>query len=142
MNLSSALSEPMPGISPDVYGEADFKAIAEIVYASSGNVLPKGKAMLVYSRLAPLVRASGVGTFANYIGLIRSDPAKQARTVAALTTNHTFFYRESHHFDHFEQQVRPTVLRKLAAGKPVRNAARKTRPQTLRIARSKLSRRL
>lgn len=110
----------MPGISPEVYGEADFRAIAEIVYASSGNVLPKGKAMLVYSRIAPLVRESGCATFANYIAMIRTDMAQQARAVAALTTNHTFFYRESHHFDHFEMQVRPALLRKLGAGKPVR----------------------
>ena len=31
-----------------------------------GIVLPTGKAMLVYSRLAPLVRESGCGTFAAY----------------------------------------------------------------------------
>lgn len=124
--MSLAASRPqtmpqqVPGISPAVYGETDFRAIAEIVYASSGNVLPKGKAMLVYSRIAPLVRESGTATFANYIALIRSDPVQQARAVAALTTNHTFFYRESHHFDYFEQQVRPAILRKLAGGEPVR----------------------
>jgi chemotaxis protein methyltransferase CheR len=120
MSLSAAMISTMPGISPDIYGDADFRAIAEIVYRSSGNVLPKGKAMLVYSRIAPLVRESGTGTFANYIALIRSDAAQQARAVAALTTNHTFFYRESHHFDFFEQQVRPMILRKLTAGTPVR----------------------
>ncbi len=120
MNLATAFATPMPGISPEVYGESDFRAISEIVYASSGNVLPKGKAMLVYSRIAPLVRESGCGTFANYVAMIRTDLVQQARTVAALTTNHTFFYRESHHFDHFEQQVRPALLRKLGAGKPVR----------------------
>jgi chemotaxis protein methyltransferase CheR len=120
MSLAAVLSQSMPGISPAVYGEADFRAISEIVYASSGNVLPKGKAMLVYSRIAPLVRESGCGTFANYVEMIRNDPVQQARAVAALTTNHTFFYREAHHFEFFEQQVRPEILRKLAAGKPVR----------------------
>lgn len=120
MNLVAAFSQSMPGISPEIYGETDFRAISELVYASSGNVLPKGKAMLVYSRIAPLVRESGCGTFANFITMIRSDPAQQDRVVAALTTNHTFFYRESHHFDHFEMEVRPALLRKLGAGKPVR----------------------
>lgn len=110
----------MPGISPGVYGEADFRAISEIVYANSGNVLPKGKMMLVYSRIAPLVRESGCGTFSAYVDMIRANPAQLARAVAALTTNHTFFYRESHHFDHFEQQVRPVIVRKMLAGQPVR----------------------
>lgn len=120
MNVATAFREPLPGISPEIYGEADFRALAEIIYASSGNVLPDGKAMLVYSRLSPLVRETGCATFANFVELIRSDLEMQDRAVAALTTNHTFFYRESHHFDHFESKVRPDLVRKLESGKPVR----------------------
>jgi len=120
VNFAAAFNKPMPGISPEVYGEADFRAVAEIVYASSGNVLPDGKAMLVYSRLAPLVRETGSGTFATFVELMRNDLNMQDRAVAALTTNHTFFYRESHHFDHFESKVRPDLVRQLECGKPVR----------------------
>ncbi len=120
MNAAVAFSEPMPGISPDVYGVEDFRKVARIVYDHAGIVLPDGKAMLVYSRLAPLVRESGCGTFANYIELVRSDFAEESRAVAALTTNHTFFFRESHHFDHFAQEVRPGLIRALEAGQPVR----------------------
>ena len=120
MNAAIAFDEPMPGISPDVYGERDFFAVAEIVHAHAGIMLPAGKAMLVYSRLAPLVREAGCGTFANYIARIREDRTEQARAVAALTTNHTFFYREAHHFEHFEREVRPALLRKLQARQPVR----------------------
>ena len=120
MSLDAATSQTMPGISREVYGDDDFRAIAEIVYASSGNVLPQGKVMLVYARIAPLVRESGSVTFANYITMIRADPVQHARAVAALTTNHTFFYRESHHFEFFEAQVRPLILRKIEAGEPVR----------------------
>ena len=116
MTQPAALAERMPGISPEVYNDADFRAIAEIVYASSGNVLPRGKAMLVYSRIAPLVRESGCGTFANYVGLIRTDAEQQERAVAALTTNHTFFYREAHHFEHFESHVRPDMVQALERG--------------------------
>ena len=120
MSLDAATSQTMPGISREVYGDDDFRAIAEIVYASSGNVLPQGKVMLVYARIAPLVRESGSVTFANYITMIRADPVQHARAVAALTTNHTFFYRESHHFEFFEARVRPMILRKIEAGEPVR----------------------
>ncbi len=120
MSIDAAFCAELPGISPDIYGAADFKAVAEIVYASSGNVLPQGKAMLVYSRLAPLVREAACGTFSNYIARIRTDNTEQARAVAALTTNHTFFYREAHHFEHFEQRVRPGMIRDLEDGAPVR----------------------
>lgn len=120
MSALSASNDVIPGVSPDIYGAADFAEIAKIVYGVAGIVLPQGKAMLVYSRLAPLVRSSGCITFAKYIELIHSDQAELNKTVAALTTNHTFFYREAHHFDHLREHVRPVVLQKLRNREPVR----------------------
>jgi chemotaxis protein methyltransferase CheR len=118
--LASVLAEPMPGISPDVYGPDDFRKVAELAYASAGIVLESGKAMLVYSRWAPLVRESGCGTFSAYIEYIKNHPAEQTRAIGALTTNHTFFYREPHHFEHFSREVRPTLIRRLQDGQPAR----------------------
>lgn len=120
MNIAAALSSEMPGVSPGVYGAHDFRAIAEIVHDTAGIVLPAGKSMLVYSRIAPLVRESGCGTFSDYVTLIRNDAVERNRTVFALTTNHTYFYREAHHFEHFAATVRPTLLSRLDANIPVR----------------------
>lgn len=115
-----AAIKPIPGVSPDIYGPADFSAVAEIVYATAGIVLPQGKAMLVYSRLAPLVRQAGCVTFGRYVELMRADGEELNRAVAALTTNHTFFYREAHHFEHLRREARPGLMAKLAQGQPVR----------------------
>lgn len=117
---AQAQAETIPGISPGVYGIADFEAIREIAHSDAGIVLPPGKAMLVYSRLAPLVRNTGSGTFAAYVSLIERDGDERQRAICALTTNHTFFYREAHHFNHFEQEVRPGMLRALEAGRSAR----------------------
>lgn len=111
---------PFPGISEFVYSARDFAAVRELVYESSANVLPPNKSTLVYSRLAPLVRASGLGTFALYIGKLKTDDAERHKAVCALTTNHTAFFREDHHFDHFRETVRPQILAKIAAGQSVR----------------------
>lgn len=119
-SLAAAFAEELPGVSPDVYDARDFRAIAELVNAEAGIVLPPGKAMLVYSRIAPRVRNTGCGTFAAYIDLVRRDPEERYRAVAALTTNHTFFHRESHHFEHFASEVRPAMVRALDAGQPAR----------------------
>lgn len=116
MTSGTAIIEMMPGISPGIYDAKDFQDIADIVYAEAGIVLPAWKAMLVYSRIAPLVRNSGSGTFAAYIRLLNADPGELRRAIGALTTNHTFFFREAHHFAHFAQEVRPTMLRALNAG--------------------------
>jgi len=111
---------PFPGISAQVYSRADFEAVRDIVYDIAGIVLPAGKATLVYSRLAPLVRDSGQQTFSRYIDFIKKDDAARRKTINALTTNHTFFYRESHHFEHLAQQVRPLLLDKIRSRQPVR----------------------
>ena len=110
----------VPGISPGVYGARDFAAVAAMVRAEAGIVLPQGKAMLVYSRLAPLVRASGLGTFAAYLAAIREDATARRKAVCALTTNHTFFYREEHHFQHFASEVRPHLCGMIARKEAVR----------------------
>ncbi len=110
----------VPGISPGVYAARDFQAVAAMVRAEAGIVLPPGKAMLVYSRLAPLVRNSGLGTFSAYLEAINHDATARRKAVCALTTNHTFFYREEHHFHHFASEVRPYLLAKLGRGEAVR----------------------
>jgi chemotaxis protein methyltransferase CheR len=117
---SLAFADGLPGVSPGVYNATDFHAVAEIVYGEAGIVLAEGKAMLVYSRLAPLVRQAGCGTFANFIAHVRANPADRMRMVTALTTNHTFFYREAHHFEHLAGVVRPALADRLAGGRPVR----------------------
>ncbi|MEZ5711699.1 MAG: protein-glutamate O-methyltransferase CheR [Sphingobium sp.] len=124
MTMQQALAEnnftPFPGISAQVYSRKDFEAVRDIVYDIAGIVLPPGKATLVYSRLAPLVRESGQQTFARYIDMIRKDDGERRKTINALTTNHTFFYRESHHFEHLANVTRPMLMAKAKAGKPVR----------------------
>ena len=119
MTLDAAFAT-LPGISPEVYGPTDFKAVSDLVHAHAGIVLPQGKAMLVYSRLAPLVRESGLGTFTAYVAQMRVDAEIRLRAIKALTTNHTFFYREAHHFEHFARDVRPGMIRALEAGERVR----------------------
>ncbi|SFG25583.1 chemotaxis protein methyltransferase CheR [Novosphingobium sp. CF614] len=120
MSAVPAMTDPIPGVSPDIYSGADFAEIAKIIYAAAGIVLPQGKAMLVYSRLAPLVRTTGCVTFSKFIALIRADQAELNKAVAALTTNHTFFYREAHHFDHLRQEMRPRMIEKLRSRQPFR----------------------
>lgn len=120
MTVHATFDTGLPGVSPGVYGPADFKAVSEIAHREAGIVLPPGKAMLVYSRLAPLVRDSGCQTFGAYVLRIREDAEERKRAICALTTNHTFFYREAHHFEHFAHEVRPRLIEQLNRGGKVR----------------------
>lgn len=98
----------------------DFAAIASLAHSHAGIVLAEGKATLVYSRLGKLVRARGLGSFADYVALIRNDRAERTAAIEALTTNHTKFFREDHHFDHFATHVRPALRDRAARGGRVR----------------------
>jgi chemotaxis protein methyltransferase CheR len=120
MSAVRVKADLVPGVSPDIYSEADFEAIRKIVHEAAGIVLPPSKAMLVYSRIAPLVRATGAGTFSAYIKHIQSDAEACRKTICSLTTNHTFFYREAHHFEHFASTVRPELIDRLNNGESVR----------------------
>lgn len=120
MSALAQAFENLPGIGRGVYAPADFDAVRQIVHQTAGIVLVPGKAMLVYSRLAPLVRETGCGTFAAYVKRIEADDAERRRAICALTTNHTFFFREDHHFDHLNEHVRPALLKRANAGDAVR----------------------
>lgn len=110
----------VPGVSPAIYGEGDFRRIADLIHAETGIVLSDRKKMLAYSRLAPLVRRSGLTSFSAFLDSLAEDPPTMTEVVAALTTNHTYFHREPHHFEHFETVVRPELLRRADGGADVR----------------------
>src|SRR3546814_9355634 len=109
-------SDLFDGANDFVYNKDDFHALSELVYAEAGIVMPEGKAMLIYSRLTKYLRERGVTTFADYIAILNSDPDERRRAIGALTTNHTKFFRENHHFDHFAQNVRPALIRRALTG--------------------------
>lgn len=119
MNALSAKS-PFEGAVDFDYSQEDFRALSKLVYADAGIVMPEGKAMLIYSRLTKFLRERGCRTFAEYIGILNSDAEERRRTINALTTNHTKFFRENHHFEHFARQVRPGLIKRALAGGRVR----------------------
>ncbi|MFA5967782.1 MAG: protein-glutamate O-methyltransferase CheR [Sphingomonas sp.] len=120
MNAIAQAFEQLPGVGRGIYAPADFEAVRDIIYDAAGIVLPPGKAMLVYSRLAPLVRSTGCGTFSAYVTKIVNDEEERHRAICALTTNHTFFFREAHHFEHLGAEIRPRLLKRAGNGEAVR----------------------
>jgi chemotaxis protein methyltransferase CheR len=85
---------------------ADLAFFAGEMRARAGVVLPRTKAALIYRRLAPRVRELGLASFAAYRARL-ADPADPEWdvVVAALTTNHSQFFREIHHFKLLERHL-------------------------------------
>ncbi len=90
----------------------DFEAIAEILYAKVGISLTRSKADLVYARLARRLRHLGLDSFAAYRARLGDPLSGEVETlVNRLTTNHTAFFRESHHLDHLAQHVLSPMIK-------------------------------
>ncbi len=125
--MSQALARKDDAQADLVRGEfpftrADFRAIAELLYAMAGITLPEHKATLVYSRLAKRVRALRLGSFQAYRALLDSPEGEDERMnmLAALTTNVTRFFREPHHFDHLRDHVIAPLADAVRAGRRLR----------------------
>lgn len=123
--------------------QADFRAIAGMLYADAGIHLPESKASLVYSRLAKRLRTLNLESFRDYCDLVASEAGREERAemLSALTTNVTRFFRERHHFDHLEREVLPPLLAHARAGGKARlwSAACSTGQEAYSIALSILA---
>lgn len=78
---------------------ADFAAIRELLYRRAGINLSEAKSNLVYSRLARRLRALNLQRFSDYLAFLATNQEELEHFINALTTNHTAFFREPHHFD-------------------------------------------
>ncbi|WP_346328983.1 CheR family methyltransferase [Iodidimonas sp. SYSU 1G8] len=100
--------------------KSDFAEIAALMQHEARIHLAETKIALVHSRLSKRVRERGLTRFSDYVALVKKDKEELSRMVVALTTNHTHFFREAHHFDHLRQVVMPELKAHAEEGRPVR----------------------
>ncbi|ABC21328.1 CheR family methyltransferase [Rhodospirillum rubrum] len=99
----------------------DFDFISKLLKDKSGLVLTKDKSYLIESRLMPLARKRGFKGLDELIGqLRRRDLALEREITEAMTTNESFFFRDSKPFDQFRQVVLPNILKARASKKSFR----------------------
>ena len=122
MSLALSPGGQSSGLAPEEarLDPRDFARVAAIVDREARIALQPTKATLVFSRLSRRLREQGLASFGEYISLVESDAVERAAMVEALTTNHTHFFRESHHFDHFKADVLGELQARARAGHAVR----------------------
>lgn len=98
-----------------VFTEQDFRQIYDLVHRRFGIYLSPKKQSLVFSRLLHLVRVHGFKSFAEYIRYVQNDSSGLALMALAdyISTNHTYFNRESSHFEFLRRSAIPFWLKKL-----------------------------
>jgi chemotaxis protein methyltransferase CheR len=80
------------------------------------------KRTLVMGRLQHYIAQNGFDNFSDYFSHVISDRTGKAGTILVnkLTTNHTYFLREPHHFEYLERVVLPYLVKVEAQGKDLR----------------------
>ncbi|MGA7804677.1 CheR family methyltransferase [Bradyrhizobium sp.] len=91
--------------------EGDFRKICRLVMDTAGIVLSEKKRAFVQGRLGRRLRILGLSDFAAYCRLLESPAGDDERNnlINAVTTNHTSFFREPHHFHYLAQTILPRI---------------------------------
>lgn len=106
-------SEPVPQLKPITSSE--FHALRDLVYQRFGINLTDQKQSLVTSRLQALLQSQGFASFADYYRYLLEDLTNQGldELINRISTNFSYFYRESTHFDFFAKLALPQLLKDL-----------------------------
>jgi chemotaxis protein methyltransferase CheR len=105
--------------------EEDFRFLARQVYDLTGIVIHERKREMLYARLSRRLRSLNLSNFRRYCDYIGGPDggAEIGAMINAVTTNLTYFFRESHHFEHLRDVALPAVAA----------AARRSGKQKLRL---------
>lgn len=100
----------------------DFDLFSTLVKQRSGLVLSKDKSYLLESRLTPVARKYNLKTLEDLAQAVRTKREEQMlRDITeAMTTNESFFFRDTKPFDQFKKVLLPELLRTRAAKKQFR----------------------
>lgn len=93
-----------PRLSTDTHGVSDqeFAQFRKLIYQLAGINMADSKKPLLAGRLSRRLRHYGLESFSAYYKLVTSGehPTELQLMVDLLTTNETYFFRESAHFDY------------------------------------------
>jgi chemotaxis protein methyltransferase CheR len=91
--------------------DSEFDFIRSLVYERSRINLTADKRQLVSARLGKRLRATNLPSVRDYCALLRSPEAdaELSHLIDAISTNHTFFFREIAHFDFLRKQALPEL---------------------------------
>ena len=90
----------------------DYRFLQEYVYRESGIVLDGDKRYLIEARLMPIVQQRQLGTLNDLCNLLRAtmDAPLKRLIVEAMTTNETFFFRDTAQYETLRSIVLPELI--------------------------------
>jgi chemotaxis protein methyltransferase CheR len=113
---AAAVVPEIAGAREFAFSDVDFRALAQVAYCHAGIALSESKRNLLYSRLSRRLRQLGLDSFGQYREHLEVNPAEIEGFINSISTNHTKFFRESHHFEHLRDHVAVPFARALRGG--------------------------
>lgn len=93
--------------------EKQFEIIKHLVYQRFGIYLTAEKRMMVEMRLGKILRRYRFKSFQEFLHTLSHNDAEGtmlSELINQITTNHTFFYRESAHFEYMTSTALPEII--------------------------------
>jgi len=102
--------------------DSEFGVLRDYIYDTIGINLGNEKKSMVYSRLRTVLKDGNFENFNKYFDYLKNDRTGEAVTqfIDKITTNHTFFMRETDHFDYFKDTVLPYIEKEYGTAKDLR----------------------
>ena len=102
--------------------DKEFRTIRDYIKQNFGIALSDEKKSLIYSRLRTTLLDNGFTNFTDYFDHLISDKTGDAivRFIDKVTTNHTYFMRESDHFYYLRDTALPFIKEKWGADRDLR----------------------
>ena len=91
-----------------------FTRLRAMIYAKSGLEFHQSKKYLLESRLKQRLAASHCRTYEEYFNYLRFDPNREKELIelfSCVTTNETYFFRDTTQIDCFRQMILPHVIK-------------------------------
>ena len=99
----------------------DFETLASVLKQRSGLSLTEDKSYLLESRLMPVVRRRRFNGLPELVAAIKSKDESLIKEVTeVMTTNESFFFRDTRPFDQFREIVLPRLKEARASKKRIR----------------------
>ena len=98
----------------------------DLIYRRTGIRITENKRVLISNRLRRRLRATGIGTFADYYASISAagaDRAEAEHFIDAVTTRETYFFRDRNQYDWFAEQYLPEIQAEALRGRRPRKLA-------------------
>jgi chemotaxis protein methyltransferase CheR len=101
--------------------DSEFTYLQKLIYREAGINLTEAKKCLVQTRIGKLMRKNHIDGYDALFRLLENDKSGDTLVIVldAISTNHTFFFREDAHFKYLIDSIVPQLLSR-PGSKPIR----------------------